>query len=101
MGDEYICELGHTHAIDDPADECRSDHTQYVMTAAGGLEPDTAGPRTWDGEPIYSAETVQEGLFDTDAFRQMQGQTSMDVDNSAEAVEARRDMFRGFGWSVS
>ena len=33
-------------------------------------------PLTWDGEPVYSPETVREGLFDREAFIQLRGQTS-------------------------
>ena len=58
-------------------------------------------PVTWDGEPLYSPTTVQEGLFASEAFKQMPGQTSMKIDNSPETVEARKQMFRGFGWNVS
>src|SRR6185503_19194763 len=35
-----------------------------------------AGPLTWDGEPLYSPETVREGLFSTEPFQQMPGQTN-------------------------
>lgn len=37
-------------------------------------------PLTWDGEPLYSQSTVQEGLFKADAFEQFRGQTAMDTD---------------------
>ena len=63
-------------------------------------------PRTWDGEPLYSPETVQEGLFAREPFEQMPGQLAMssdapEIDNSPDAVEARRQMFSGFGWGVT
>lgn len=61
--------------------------TQYIMNAGGELEPD-AGPRTWDGEPIYCAATVREGLFDASAFAQLRGQTSMVVDGACERCGA-------------
>jgi hypothetical protein len=35
-------------------------------------------PLTWDGEPLYSVETVQEGLFAGDAFQQMPGQLAIE-----------------------
>ena len=38
------------------------------------------GPVTWDGEPVYSADTVREGLFDASAFEQMPGQLAMGAD---------------------
>lgn len=72
---------------------------QIRISDSGELE---TVPTSWDGEPLYSSATVQEGLFSADAFEQMRGQTAMpEIDNSAETVAARRDMFRGFGWSVS
>lgn len=43
-------------------------------------------PTTWDGEPLYSAETVREGLFDAEAFAQMPGQLFM-CDDPAEGLE--------------
>lgn len=49
---------------------------QYVMNQAGELVPDQ--PRSWDGEPLYCADTVREGLFDPSAFEQMPGQ--MDIE---------------------
>jgi hypothetical protein len=36
-------------------------------------------PLTWDGEPLYSPATVQEGLFAPDAFEQMPGQIPFDA----------------------
>lgn len=74
---------------------------QLNITDTGEID---SQPITWDGEPLYSQSTVQEGLFPREPFEQMHGQTAMDTDapdNSAEAVNARRDMFRGFGWSVT
>jgi hypothetical protein len=53
-----------------------NDH-QLIVNTAGELEPDPKGPRSWDGEPLYSPETVQE-LFNADAFRQYKGQTAME-----------------------
>jgi hypothetical protein len=81
--------------------------TQIRISDSSELE---IAPTTWDGEPLYSPATVQEGLFASEAFKQMPGQTSMEtdnkqlleeIDNSASAVEARKAMFRGFGWGVS
>ena len=43
-----------------------------------GSCPDPIQPRTWDGEPLYSPETVQEGLFPREAFDQMRGQMAME-----------------------
>ena len=37
-------------------------------------------PLTWDGEPVYSPETVREGLFDREAFIQLRGQTAFETD---------------------
>ena len=34
-------------------------------------------PVTWDGEPLYSPTTIQEGLFASEAFEQMPGQIAM------------------------
>ena len=36
-------------------------------------------PLTWDGEPLYSVETVREGLFDPEPFQQMPGQTALEL----------------------
>ena len=101
---------------------------QLRISDTGSIE---SQPLTWDGEPLYSEATVRETphLFAPEAFEQMKGQRALDFDegaegenaahelgecdpgdcphcaiepdNSAEAVEARRDMFRRFGWSVS
>jgi hypothetical protein len=51
--------------------------TQIRISDSGELE---IAPTTWDGEPLYSPATVQEGLFASDAFEQMPGQTSMSTD---------------------
>lgn len=53
-----------------------ADHKQYVMNGRGELELEQ--PRTWDGEPIYSVETVREGLFDPTAFEQLPGQIAFE-----------------------
>ena len=57
---------------------------RYVssLTSAGtcAVACDRLGnPLTWDGEPVYHPETVQEGLFDPAAFEQMAGQTALDT----------------------
>ena len=57
--------------------------TQIRIADDGGLEDQ---PRTWDDEPLWSVETVAEGLFSTDAFKQMDGQTAMDT----EVASAKR-----------
>lgn len=44
---------------------------QLYIAPDGSLQPE---PRTWDGEPLYSPSTVQEGLFDPFAFEQISGQ---------------------------
>lgn len=49
---------------------------QYRLADSGELEPDL----TWDGEPLWSTSSVQEGLFSPEAFEQVPGQTSMNVD---------------------
>ena len=92
-----------------------TDLRQSRIADDGTLE--FVGPCSWDGEPLYSVQTVQEGLFESDAFKQMRGQTALETDdaspvdalehktdepdNSDEAVAARKTMFRGFGWNVS
>ena len=53
---------------------------QVRISDTGELE---TVPTTWDGEPLYSPATVQEGLFSADAFEQMPGQMAM-------TTEARR-----------
>jgi hypothetical protein len=77
-----------------------SEQDHYRLSEDGSLELGDA-PQTWDGEPLYHPETAR--LFEPKAFEQMAGQTSLeaDVDNSPDAVAARREMFRGFGWGVS
>jgi hypothetical protein len=50
---------------------------QIRISDTGELE---VAPTTWDGEPLYSPHTVQEGLFASEAFQQMKGQISMDTD---------------------
>jgi hypothetical protein len=45
---------------------------QIRISDTGELE---TAPATWDGEPLYSVQTVAEGLFSPDAFQQMPGQT--------------------------
>lgn len=55
---------------------------RLVATSAGtcAVACDRLGnPLTWDGEPVYHPETVQEGLFDRAAFEQMAGQTALDT----------------------
>ena len=53
-----------------------------------GTCPETAdpacGPITWDGEPVYCRETIQEGLFDRSAFEQMRGQMALEAPANGE-----------------
>ena len=44
---------------------------QIRISDNGGLEV-SSGPLTWDGEPLYSPDTVRERLFAVEAFEQMQ-----------------------------
>src|SRR5215475_8303348 len=55
-----------------------NDNDHVRISDSGELEL-AGGPRTWDGEPIYCADTVREGLFDASAFAQMPGQMSIEV----------------------
>jgi hypothetical protein len=87
-------------SIDRAASLGGSRQVNIRISDSGELE-EVAQPLTWDGEPLYSPATVAEGLFDATAFEQLPGQTAIEIDNSAEMVEQRRDMFRGFGWGVS
>ena len=48
---------------------------QIRISDTGELEIDR-GPLTWDGEPLYSVDTGQEGLFSAEPFAQMPGQTN-------------------------
>jgi hypothetical protein len=57
---------------------------QLRINTAGELESDQ--PRTWDNEPLYSPSTVQEGLFASEAFKQMPGQTAMETDSRTEGL---------------
>ena len=57
-----------------------SEHEQTRIGDDGRIE---SQPITWDGEPVYSAETVREWaaagmpLFDPAAFEQIPGQMAM------------------------
>jgi hypothetical protein len=51
--------------------------SQGQITTDGGIE---FGPRTSDGEPMFSPATVQEGLFSTEAFEQIRGQTALETE---------------------
>jgi hypothetical protein len=51
-----------------------NDH--WLASCPENADP-ACGPVSWDGEPLYCADTVREGLFDADAFTQMRGQLSM------------------------
>lgn len=46
---------------------------QIRISDSGELE---AVPTTWDGEPMFSPASVAEGLFSTEAFEQVPGQTA-------------------------
>lgn len=50
---------------------------QIRISDTGELE---SVPTTWDGEPLYSVETVTEqpGLFSVQAFEQMRGQMALE-----------------------
>lgn len=50
---------------------------QIRISDSGELE---SQPLTWDGEPLFSPETVREGLFDRSAFEQLPGQLAMSGD---------------------
>lgn len=54
-----------------------SDYNQTRISDSGDIEDQ---PLTWDGEPLYSTHSVQEGLFTTDAFTQMPGQLAMNAE---------------------
>jgi hypothetical protein len=41
-------------------------------------------PVTWDGEPMHSAATIPEGLFDATPFEQIPGQLSIEGSNDGE-----------------
>ena len=47
-------------------------------------ELELAQPVTWDGEPVYCRETVQEGLFDRSAFEQIRGQMALEAPANGE-----------------
>lgn len=46
----------------------------------GSLEFGPQGPLTWDGEPLYCAETVSEALFAREAFTQLRGQMAIETE---------------------
>jgi hypothetical protein len=54
---------------------------QTYISESGGLE---SQPLTWDHEPLYSPETVREGLFDAAAFKQVRGQLALTDDRQEE-----------------
>lgn len=54
---------------------------QIRISESGDLESE---PLTWDGEPMFSPDTIREGLFSLDAFTQLAGQISMDVDGGED-----------------
>lgn len=45
---------------------------------------DDQGALTWDGEPMFCPDTVAEyrqaGLFEASAFKQMRGQTAIEIE---------------------
>jgi hypothetical protein len=56
---------------------------QIRIGAGGQLE---SQPLTWDGEPLYSRDTIAEGLplFPAVAFEQIPGQLAMDSPQGVE-----------------
>ncbi len=40
---------------------------------------------SWDGEPLFSAATVAEGLFEVEAFEQIRGQLAIEPGSYASA----------------
>lgn len=56
------------------------------------------GPVTWDGEPLYSPETVAEGLFDPEAFEQMPGQLAFDDRSDVRKAADRHFRSQGRDW---
>lgn len=56
----------------------QQDIRQMIIGPDGRQVEVPAGPRTWDGEPLYSVYTVREGLFDLSAFKQMRGQMALE-----------------------
>lgn len=66
-----------------------SDHTNIQTRIADDGSIETV-PVTWDGEPLYSVETVEEfsgKLFAPEPFQQMRGQTSLATE--AECAHCR------------
>ena len=57
----------------------------------GSLQFGPQGPLTWDGEPLYCADTVRETLFAREAFTQLRGQTSMGVET--DPVQAAHNRY--------
>ena len=52
---------------------------QIRISDTGELETQ---PVTWDGEPMFSPDTVREGLFSVEPFEQIRGQLAIeDGDN--------------------
>jgi hypothetical protein len=91
LRDGALLEIRNPHAMSDdvgatlrvPADEIRVQAANCVICGLSLGDhwlascPDVAGDsveRTWDGEPLWSAETQQDELFAGDAFKQMPGQ---------------------------
>jgi len=60
--------------------------SQIRISDDGELEE--VGPVTWDGEPLYCADTVREGLFDPAAFTQMRGQMNFDATDGDDGAQA-------------
>lgn len=50
---------------------------QLYIQNDGGIGSE---PLTWDGEPLYSPASVQEGLFEADAFSQFRGRPALETD---------------------
>ena len=50
---------------------------QTRISESGAIE---SQPLTWDGEPLYCAETVREGLFDPKPFEHIPGQLAIDAE---------------------
>ena len=54
---------------------------QLYISDSGDIDEQ---PMTWDGEPMYSPDTVKERLFAVEAFEQLRGQTTLEVDYEEE-----------------
>jgi hypothetical protein len=52
---------------------------QHEQVRIGDSDQLESQPLTWDGEPLYSPDTIREALFDGKPFEQIRGQLSIDA----------------------